>query len=870
MKKMRKFLTILLCICLLCLPFSAVMVNASNELTIKTADEFLEFAENCRLDSYSQNLTVVLAADIDLSGIDLEPIPTFSGVFDGGGYTLSGVSIKGAGSVQGLFRYVTASAVIKDLNVSGEIAPTGSKSNVGGIAGSNAGKIDNCTFSGSVSGADNVGGIAGLNEGVINNCKTSGMVCGNHFVGGIAGENQGQISRSKNSAEVNTTVQQNSVEISDITIDSLTNTEYAATVTDIGGIAGGNTGKILNCENRADVGYKHIGYNIGGIAGSQSGYIYNCMNTGNISGRKEVGGIAGQIEPATLVEYSVDTLQILEGQLDTMQYLTNNASQNAQDTAGVISGQLDVLQGHSQSAQNALGILLQNMQKPENMNFDAMQAAYNSLNSSLAAMGDTVQDIGETTEAGVNELSGNLQSISSQMNSIGATIDNASQTTGAAINDVSDEDTSNDISAKIEKCSNLGDVLADLNAGGIAGTIGIENDLDHEEDIEFSGEMTTNMETKLRAVILSCKNSGSVTVKRQNAGGIVGRMTLGLAKKCVNTGSVEAESADYVGGVAGQSGGYIRYCSAKCQISGSSYVGGITGKADIVSDCRASVRLTVSGEKAGAVIGYSEERSDINGNYYMAVGSDMGAIDGISYSGAAQLLSADEFLALDELDSAFKTVTVDFVFEDGTVESISVPFGEGIAAEDIPKIPEKSGYTAQWEGLDGDALEAVEFDTVYRAVYLLRSTTVQCEETRSDGLPILLVEGTFEGGADIALSEITEEVSVSDKQETIEAWQYELCQGSSAQTLRFLPEEKCEAEDIAVFVRNSDGEWRAADFSITGSYVVFDVAETDNAFCIAEALPDYTNIIRIAVSALCVLLIVIILVIRKLIKKKKK
>lgn len=37
------------------------------ELTIASLEEFLAFSENCRLDSYSQNLAVILEADIDLS-----------------------------------------------------------------------------------------------------------------------------------------------------------------------------------------------------------------------------------------------------------------------------------------------------------------------------------------------------------------------------------------------------------------------------------------------------------------------------------------------------------------------------------------------------------------------------------------------------------------------------------------------------------------------------------------------------------------------------------------------------------------------------------------------------------------------------------
>ena len=54
-------------------------------LEISTLEEFLAFAENCRLDSYSWGLVVTLKRSIDLSSTDFSGIPTFSGVFLGKG-----------------------------------------------------------------------------------------------------------------------------------------------------------------------------------------------------------------------------------------------------------------------------------------------------------------------------------------------------------------------------------------------------------------------------------------------------------------------------------------------------------------------------------------------------------------------------------------------------------------------------------------------------------------------------------------------------------------------------------------------------------------------------------------------------------------
>lgn len=85
-----------------------------------------------------------------------------------------------------------------------------------------------------------MGGIAGTNlsSGTINNCTTTGSVYGAHFIGGIVGENHGVVINCGNDANVNTTVDQNEVDLSELTLNDLIGTENAADITDIGGIAG--------------------------------------------------------------------------------------------------------------------------------------------------------------------------------------------------------------------------------------------------------------------------------------------------------------------------------------------------------------------------------------------------------------------------------------------------------------------------------------------------------------------------------------------------------------------------------------------------------------------------------------------------------
>lgn len=246
---LKRLLCALLCLCfLLSLSLPVLADEASTEspkgetLNLYTVDCLIKFANDCRLDSYSENLTVTLRADLDMEGIAFSGIPTFSGTFNGNGHTISGLSITENGSVMGLFRYLTPTAIVQDLTVSGQVCPGGSRDTVGGIAGQNEGLLRNCQFTGSVFGSDYAGGLVGVNllTGILENCKVNGSIIGDHFIGGIAGTNHGVIRNCYNRANINTTSQQNNVSLSDITMDTLTNTESANTVTDIGGITGIN------------------------------------------------------------------------------------------------------------------------------------------------------------------------------------------------------------------------------------------------------------------------------------------------------------------------------------------------------------------------------------------------------------------------------------------------------------------------------------------------------------------------------------------------------------------------------------------------------------------------------------------------------
>ena len=867
---------LLMMVCLLAVSVLPVFADAEGEgalpetmkepVTISTVEEFLAFAENCRLDSYSEGLTVRLEADIDLTGIDFAGIPIFCGTFEGRGYSIKGLELTAKGSVVGLFRYVEAEAKVLDLTVYGEVVPKGSRITVGGIVGSNRGEIENCSFFGTVSGVEFVGGIAGSNEvtGLIADCHTEGEIQGNHFVGGVAGSNAGVIRRSTNHSKVNTTAAQNTVDISDITLDILTGTESAAAVTDIGGIAGGSAGVIRDCINHGNVGYPRMGYNIGGVVGSLTGYVAGCTNYGEISGRKEAGGIVGQMEPAALIDYEEDTLQILTRQLITMGELIDRVEANTETNLGAINNQIGVLRAELGEAEAALEVLMQEVAKmsgdgeagedteDEPMDMDRLSAALSELTGSVNALGNGVQRLLNLTQSAGITLESDLNALVSQMDAISGTLDGASDYVGGSVTDVSDMDTEEDLTCKVESCVNHGAVSADINVGGIAGAISLENDMDLEDDLEISGELSLNFSGEFRGVITGCSNQGVVTAKKQRVGGIVGRMALGLVKDSQNRGRIDGSVSDYVGGIAGESRGYIRRCEVKAEIVGGDYVGGIAGLGEVVSDCRSMV-LIAGAEKTGAVLGYTEQPLHQNselvivGNYYLTVGTDMGAIDGISYRGVAEPMEEAAFLAQEGLPGFFSEITIRFVDQNGFEEVIPVETGGTIDMAEIPPVPEKAGYVGHWENAAGEMpdeemFEDIRFDLVFEAVYDSKLTVIRSEQTDENGLPLLLAEGIFVDEKRIDLTELKKIPELSEGEKMISGWEISFPAEAESTTLRYLIPEEYRDKELKLMVRLTGRVWNEEPFTVDGSYLVFTADAEDDAFCLVERPADHSMI----------------------------
>ena len=86
-KKMLSLFLSLLLLLSLALPAMAAETEApeTRRIRIVNLKNLEKLAENCRLDSYSENLVVSLEADLDLNGRDFAGIPVFCGRFEGNG-----------------------------------------------------------------------------------------------------------------------------------------------------------------------------------------------------------------------------------------------------------------------------------------------------------------------------------------------------------------------------------------------------------------------------------------------------------------------------------------------------------------------------------------------------------------------------------------------------------------------------------------------------------------------------------------------------------------------------------------------------------------------------------------------------------------
>ena len=966
--------------------------EAGNIIRIRTKEDWNRFSQSCRLDTWSQDKTVILENDLDLSGCP--SVPTFGGSFDGGGHTLRNFRLSGEGDHQGLFRYLQAGASLSDLNLQGQISAAESSTSVGGLVGVNSGTLTRCTFRGLVSGGSSVGGLVGMNaeQGLILLCTNKGgSVSGEHFTGGVTGSNYGEVRDSANTAQINTRDVHIDPQLNELDLNQLNSAENMPACTDSGGIAGLNSGRLETCTNSGTVGYPHVGYNVGGVAGRQSGFMLNCSNSGLVQGRKEVGGIVGQMEPYTLLRYEEDTLQKLGQELDVLNGLLMGALGGTDSSRQQLSAHISALTANTNAAKEQLSALLgqveqlgsgtvdsvnelskrvsdlskrmggvtadleqaarsmaagldslegalnaldqddpdtaalivsakaaiselrqslatvldllsgvpvplntlclggaidrfrqaladlrnifqqlmqsashleQSMQHLEDVleqlpalkgstqeSVQKVEQAFRDFSSAAKALGDSLEQLstlldqqgnlppiqlptlGPSFHETENKLSGSLSSLIDELegmnktaNQAGAVLsgdlkqvssqfgvivdllkDSKKPQEGDRVVDVSDENINAATRGKVQNCTNTGSVKGDVNIGGVTGAMSIEFDFDPEDDVSNQGGSSLNFQFLTQSIMQGCVNRGEIASRKDCAGGLVGRMDLGVVLGGKNYGSVTSTSGGSVGGIAGLSKAVIRDCWAKGTLSGQRKVGGIAGSGADIRACRALVEIRDALSCSGAIAGELTSGGKLEGNTF--VSPTLGGVDGISYAGKAAPLSHADFMAQAGAPADFASVTVTFSTDKAAVETLTVPYGSTLTPDQIPAVPKKDGYFGTWAGL---TTGAVLCDLSLTAEYSPMLPSISSEDGR------VLAEGCFTPHAELTITALPEVPHVGGK--PLGTYDVALSQGESDFTaLRVaLPKGSDHGQ---LFRLSEEGRWEKLDTTREGRYL---------------------------------------------------
>ena len=189
-------------------------IESDGSYTVTSADGLMNVAE--LVNGGKTDINITLDKNIDLTGKDWTPIGTdydnsYKGTFDGGGHTITGLTVTTNDQFVGLFGYLNRAGMVKNVVMEGiQITSNHMFGCTGGVVGYSWGTIENCSVSGSVSGTVYVGGVVGAQiGGSITGCSSSATVKGMVDVGGVAGQTNSSATLTACYATGNVTIEIN-------------------------------------------------------------------------------------------------------------------------------------------------------------------------------------------------------------------------------------------------------------------------------------------------------------------------------------------------------------------------------------------------------------------------------------------------------------------------------------------------------------------------------------------------------------------------------------------------------------------------------------------------------------------------------------
>ena len=255
-------------------------IESNGSYTVYNADGLLNIAE--LVNGGKTDINITLDKNIDLTGKDWTPIGTsfdnsYTGTFDGGGHTITGLTITTKDQFVGLFGYLNRAGTVKNVVMEG-VQITSNQiygGSIGGVVGYSWGTIENCSVSGSVSGTVYVGGVVGAQKaGSITGCSSSATVKGTVDVGGVAGQTNSSATLTACYATGNVTIEINPAKniaggslvgmnagsslLACYATGNVTSTGSSTGKVHIGGFLGNNYTTVTACywKNNQERGYK--------------------------------------------------------------------------------------------------------------------------------------------------------------------------------------------------------------------------------------------------------------------------------------------------------------------------------------------------------------------------------------------------------------------------------------------------------------------------------------------------------------------------------------------------------------------------------------------------------------------------------------
>ena len=635
--------------------------------------------------------------------------------------------------------------------------------------------------------------------------------------------------------------------INDLNLDYSLETNVEDTI--IGGVVGTNYGTINSCSFKGKVKGIHF---VGGIAGTneEGALITNSKNYGNIIGKIFCGGVVGS---------NKGTIQKTENF-----GIINNTRFSSTDelTLSNIGG--------------IAGINKNTIKECLNSGEIGMKQVGNFIGGIAgASTGQTLMCSNEGSVTGniyIGGIVGHYAEFITKENddSYNTLIDLIEQIIKSLENGQNPGKPDEPIepllvTSSIKSCHNKGLISGDNSVGGICGYASNDN-------IKTSKDKIFDVET--------CFNEGEIVAAKQSAGGICGTHNIGNIVDSFNTGIINSNSADYVGGIVGSSTGNISSCFTISEIKGNKYVGGIGGQNKKMHDCYTISNIESKGAFSGALSGYiSEINENIYSNYY--VNKDNYAIDNIDYQGKAERVSRENLaskgtlsVGLDSkywvVDSKVETFPmiksivesnklvlmnkflfdkltettkfgsyVIFLNSDGSInKKIFVPYGEDLNELDIPKIPDKDGNFAKWEEFDPKNIThniyvKVIYDEIIRSIANTKGPT-----------PDVLVEGEFYKTTYVSLTKSdTVPNKLAKKYSFVSNYKVDLIDPVNEinfETVRIKIRLPKDIEKPSI-VRFKDGEIKPLITKVEGNYIIFDTVSLDEFTLLDQKFVNWSN-----------------------------